>query len=147
VTIFATDLSHDALQLAKENAVGHGVADLMSFAVADLLPAAVDFPLDVVVANLPYVRSDVVPTLPVAASFEPQLALDGGTDGLALIGRLLARLPDAMARDGTALFEIGFDQADDIAALVARTLPEWSCRVEPDLADHPRVAIVERSFA
>jgi release factor glutamine methyltransferase len=147
VAILATDASDDALQLAKENAVGHGVADMMTFAVADLLPAVVDPLLDVVLANLPYVRSDVVPTLPVAASFEPVLALDGGTDGLALIGRLLARLPSALAPDGIALFEIGFDQADEITALVERTLPGWACRVEPDLADHPRVAIVERASA
>jgi release factor glutamine methyltransferase len=147
VAILATDASADALQLAKENAVGHGVADGMSFAVADLLPATVDPPLDVVLANLPYVRSDVVPTLPVAASFEPTLALDGGGNGLALIGRLLERLPEVLATDGIAMFEIGFDQADEIVALVAATLPGWSCRVEPDLADHPRVAIVERSRA
>jgi release factor glutamine methyltransferase len=142
VAILATDASADALQLAKENAVGHGVADGMSFAVADLLPATVDPPLDVVLANLPYVRSDVVPTLPVAASFEPTLALDGGGNGLALIGRLLERLPEVLATDGIAMFEIGSDQADAVVTLVGRVLPGWTCRVEPDLADHPRVAIV-----
>jgi release factor glutamine methyltransferase len=147
VAILATDVSADALQLAKENAVGHGVADLMEFAVADLLPAGPLAPFDIVLANLPYVRSDVVPTLPVAASFEPVVALDGGTDGLALIGRLLARLPEVLATDGSALLEIGWDQADEIAALAGRVLPGWSCRVEPDLADHPRVAILARAEA
>jgi release factor glutamine methyltransferase len=145
VTILATDVSADALQLAKENAVGHGVADTMTFAVADLLPEDTDDAFDVVLANLPYVRSDVVPTLPVAASFEPALALDGGADGLALIGRLLERLPAALAPDGIAMLEIGSDQADAIVGLVERALPGWRCRVEPDLADHPRVALVERA--
>ena len=147
VELLATDVSDGALELATENAVGHGVADAMRFAVADLLPPVVAPRLEVILANLPYVRSDVVPTLPVAASFEPGVALDGGTDGLALIGRLLRRLPDALAPDGVAMFEIGSDQADEMGALVAATLPGWTCRVEPDLADHPRVAIVSRTGA
>ena len=144
VIVFATDVSPDALALAVENAVGHGVADMVHFGVADLLAPGIPEPFDVLLANLPYVRSAVVPTLPVAASFEPGMALDGGPDGLALIGRLLARLPEALAPTGTALFEIGSDQADEMCALVQRVLPGWSCRVEPDLADHPRVALAER---
>ena len=143
VSLYATDLAEDALQLAKENAVGHGVADVIAFGIADLLPPGIP-PLDVIVANLPYVRSDVVPTLPVAASFEPGLALDGGNDGLAIIEMLLRRLPDALSADGAALLEIGSDQADEMRSLVERVLPGWACRVEPDLADHPRVAIVSR---
>ena len=145
VELFATDVSEDALQLAKENAVGHGVADVMRFAVADLLPPVIRAPFDVVLANLPYVRAEVVPTLPVAASFEPQVALDGGPDGLRLIGELLVRLPDVLAPEGVAIFEIGSDQADEMTDLVARTLPGWRSRVDPDLADHPRVARVERA--
>ena len=144
VEIFATDLSEDALQLAKENAVGHGVADVMRFVAADLLPPVVSAPFEVIVANLPYVRADVVPTLPVAASFEPRLALDGGAGGLDLIGALFARLPGALAPGGVAMLEIGFDQAEEVRALAASVLPGWPCRIEPDLADHPRVAVVQR---
>jgi release factor glutamine methyltransferase len=147
VAITAIDLSDDALQLAKENAVGHGVADLMRFAVSDLLPVGGSNRYDFVLANLPYVRAEVVPTLPIAASFEPQMALDGGADGLAIVERLLAQLPDALAADGQAMLEIGSDQAQDVATLVGRVLPGWDIRVEPDLADHPRVAIVRPAAA
>ncbi len=147
VELFATDVSEEAVQLARENAVGHGVADSMRFVVADLLPVVIASPFDLVLANLPYVRSDVVPNLPIAASFEPEVALDGGFDGLGLIERLLGRLPEALVADGVALFEIGSDQADEMTALVARVLPAWACRIEPDLADHPRVAIVSRGLA
>jgi release factor glutamine methyltransferase len=144
VEFFATDASADALQLAKENAVGHGVAGMMHFAVTDLLPPVVAAPFDVIVANLPYVRSDVIPTLPVAASFEPNVALDGGRDGMRVIAALVDRLPDALATDGVALLEIGSDQAEEMRALVATALPGWSCRIEPDLADSPRVARIDR---
>ncbi len=144
VSIVATDVSPDALDLARENAVGHAAADRLIFLEADLLPPVIADPYDVVLANLPYVRSEVVPGLPVAASFEPSLALDGGVDGLGLIGRLLERLPEAVAVGGVALLEIGADQDAAIVALVTTALPGWSCVVERDLAGLPRVARLER---
>jgi release factor glutamine methyltransferase len=137
VRLFATDVSEDALQLAKENAVGHGVADVMRFVVADLLPPVIPAPFDLVLANLPYIPSDEVPRLPVAASFEPRLALDGGPDGLAVVRALIARLPESLAPGGLALFEIGSDQAE--AALgAAALLAGWPASVEDDLSGHPR---------
>ena len=143
--IVAIDVSPDALDLARENAVGHAVADRVPFALGDLLPGAeliVGPPFDVVVANLPYVRDDAMAELPVATTFEPALALDGGADGLAVIERLLGRLPEALLEGGVALLEIGADQGEAIVASVARVLPGWSCVVEPDLAGLPRVALV-----
>jgi release factor glutamine methyltransferase len=98
-----------------------------------------------VLANLPYVRSDAVPGLPVAASFEPSLALDGGPDGLRVIARLLDQLPAGLERDGVALLEIGGDQGAGIRALVEDRLPGWACDVQLDLGRLPRVAIVRRT--
>ncbi len=142
VAITAGDVSEDALQLARENAVAHAVGDRIEFANADLLPGgAVDL-WDVVLANLPYVRSEAVPTLPVATSFEPPLALDGGPDGLRVIARLLDLLPGSLAHDGVAMLEIGGDQAVEMRALAADRLAGWSCDVELDLGRLPRVAIL-----
>ena len=145
VEILATDESPEALELARENAVGHSVGDRVRFLEADLLPPGWPEPWDVVLANLPYVRSDVVDTLPVAASFEPRQALDGGPDGLTVIARLLDRLPDQLGPRGTALLEIGGDQGEAIVELAAERLPGWTCRVERDLGGLPRVARVERA--
>jgi release factor glutamine methyltransferase len=146
VVILATDASPDALDLARENAVAHAAAEGMSFAEADLLPAASsDVPaLDLVIANLPYVRSDAIADLPVAASFEPRAALDGGPDGLAVIAALLRRLPDTLAEDGVALLEIGGDQGDAAPATAADVLPGWRTVVSRDLAGSPRVLRIER---
>ena len=143
VEILAVDISADALGLARENAVGHAVADRISFAEADLLPADVAT-FDLVLANLPYVRHDAMAGLPIAASFEPALALDGGVDGLEVIERLLALLPEALADDGVALLEIGADQGDAIVELVSARLPGWACSVDVDLAGLPRVARIAR---
>lgn len=143
VEILATDISADALALALENAVGQSVADRVVFAEADLFPSGVG-PFDLVLANLPYIPSADVPELPVAASFEPVVALDGGPDGMTIIGRLLERLPDVLAADGLALLEIGSDQEQTVAALAARILPGWPVATELDLASAPRVVRIGR---
>jgi release factor glutamine methyltransferase len=147
VTILATERSPEALDLARENAVGHAAADGMRFVEADLLPPVLpddDACLDVIVANLPYVRTDAIAGLPIAASFEPLAALDGGADGLDVIRALLGRLPDVLAADGVALLEIGADQAESAQAAARAILDGWRTTVTPDLAGLPRVLRVER---
>jgi release factor glutamine methyltransferase len=147
VTIVATDISPDALELARENAVGHAAAEGMRFIESDLFPPVRPddgAPFNVILANLPYVRADAIAALPVAASFEPRLALDGGEDGLDIVRALLATLPEALAEGGVALLEIGADQGESGPAAVAATLPGWAATVEPDLAGLPRVLRVER---
>ena len=143
VAILAVDCSADALDLARENAVAHAVADEVVFREADLVPAA-EPPFDLILANLPYIPSAEIDRLPVAASFEPGLALDGGPDGLAVIRRMLAALPRRLLRTGTALLEIGFDQGPAIE----RRSP--GCRADgvPDPGrslGRPRLASIERA--
>jgi release factor glutamine methyltransferase len=148
VRILGTDASTDALGLALENLVGHGVADIVEVRQGDLLaprgglgddPAA-----DVIVANLPYIPSDVVPRLPIAASFEPRMALDGGADGLDFVRRLLAILPEVLSPGGFALLEIGFDQAEAAMAAAEAAVPGWPAVVHPDLSLVPRVLELQR---
>ncbi len=149
VTLVATDASSDALGLARENAVGHAVADVIEFVEADLLPPAPDHggPIDVVLANLPYVRSDAIGGLPVAASFEPVIALDGGPDGLDVARRLLGLLPARprrrrcrVARDrGGPGFGSSGGRRGDLARVDGS--------IEPDLAGLPRVLRVTRGDA
>ncbi len=151
VEIVASDASAEAADLALENAVAQGVGDRVAVATADLLPApggqvgllVVPARFDVVCANLPYIPSPVVPELPVAASFEPRAALDGGPDGLDVIRRLLALLPDRVGAAGVALLEIGDEQGPALRAAAAERLPGWEVRLEPDLAGTPRVAVLE----
>ena len=126
------------------NAVGHAVADRITFREADLIQSE-ERPFDLVLANLPYVRSDAIVGLPVATSFEPRHALDGGPDGLDVIRRLLAILADVLAPGGAALLEIGADQEAGIVSAVAGLPGPWACVVEPDLAGLPRVARVARA--
>lgn len=151
LTLIAMDVSEEALDLARENAVAHGVGDRLRFVASDLLPpGARSEPFDIVLANLPYVRAgelDAMAGRPVSTTFEPRLALDGGDDGLAVIGRLLEQLPWGLAADGLALLEIGGDQGVMAPEMVEERLPSWSCEVIPDLAGLPRVLRLRREAA
>lgn len=151
VEITATDISPDALELARENAVAHGVGDRLRFVASDLLPAgARSQPVDIVLANLPYVRTADLDTLVsqrLSVAFEPRLALDGGPDGLDIIGRLLEQLSWALAADGVALVEIGGDQGEAAPSLVADRLPGWVTTTLRDLAGLPRVLRLQRGSA
>lgn len=148
VRFHASDVSAAAMEVATINLVAHGLADLVTFAQGDLCDALPSpTPVDLLVANLPYVPSTSIPLLPVAASFEPALALDGGADGLDVVRRLLPQLPSAVAAHGAVLLEIGSDQPEAVASAVEERLPGWRCRIHPDLAGRPRVAQLERSGA
>lgn len=147
VEIVATDASADAIVVAQVNAVGHGVADHVRFVEADLLTPVVERPYDVLAANLPYVPTGEIAGLPVAASFEPGAALDGGPDGLSVVRRLLERLRDALTDGGVALLEIGSEQGVAAGEAVDAVLPGWRHDVELDLAGRPRVLRIERPGA
>ena len=143
VVVDAIDLSGEALQLARENAVGHGVADRMTFGLGDLLPERALPPYAVICANLPYVASGDLDGLAGDLAFEPRVALDGGPDGLDVVRHLMDLLPGTLAADGVALLEIGASQGEGIAGETATRLPGWRCAVTTDLAGLPRLARIE----
>jgi release factor glutamine methyltransferase len=144
--LVTTDLSADAVELAAENLAAHGVDRLVTLAVTDLLDpvrAAADVP-GVVIANLPYLRSQEVLTGLGSLSWEPSAALDGGPDGLSLIRELVKRLPQRLAGEGTALLEIGEDQAEPIRRMVDHLRGAWSVSTVRDLAGLERIIRIDR---
>ena len=136
--LMASDVSPDALELAAENLAAHGVEKLVDLACADLLsPAGVTLPRpDVVIANLPYVSSEEVDARGGSFKHEPRIALDGGADGLVVLRRLMAELPDRAAPGGVVLLETGIGQAAAVAG-IAPTGAATS--TVPDLAGIGRV--------
>ena len=136
-----TDVSEDAIALAKENAARCGLAGKVKFAVADGLD---DFDepqcVDVIVSNPPYVESAVCEALdPRVRDFEPRLALDGGETGLAFYDRYLSDAVNLLKPGGAVFFEIGENQGEAVRQLM------FDCgfdeiKIEKDYAGHDRYA-------
>lgn len=140
--IIATDISPDALALARRNAERHTVSNRIDFREGDLL-APLDAPMQIIAANLPYVTTEQWATSPPEIrDQEPHLALDGGDDGLDVIRRLLAEAPGCLADNGALFCEIGDWQGDAVRDLAARCFDDARIEVRPDLAGRDRVLCV-----
>jgi release factor glutamine methyltransferase len=139
--VLATDLSAPALSIARRNADRYGVGERIQWARGDLLDsilASSHPPVNIVVANLPYIAEDEMARLmPEVGSYEPQLALRAADGGMELIARLIAQAPAILANDGLLACEIGYNQAEIVHALLLTT--HWQrIRFVTDYAGIPR---------
>ena len=117
--VVAADVSRAALELTRENCARHGVTERVLLVGSDLL-SALRLEADGIVANLPYVESEVLSQLqPEVRDFEPRVGLDGGYDGLEVIRRGSAQLAAHLSRGGFAALEVGAGQAGEVANLLA----------------------------
>ncbi|PWH14686.1 MAG: protein-(glutamine-N5) methyltransferase, release factor-specific [Ardenticatenia bacterium] len=167
--VVATDLSASALALARHNAQRYGVDWRVMFLQTDLL-LPVPIPFDMVLANPPYLRRDELPTLADVAApdkprdqpgspgcrkkqergsgatlplaWEPQIALDGGVDGLHVIRRLLAMMPSRLRPGGLFAMELGAAQAHAVLELAHASFPHAAITLRRDYAGLERVLIV-----
>ncbi len=105
--IDATDISAEALVVARENVYAHGMETQIHFYQGDLLAPLPHIRYDLIVSNPPYVRSESIEQLPAECRYEPRLALDGGSDGLATIHRLLHQSARFLTPEGHLLLEVG----------------------------------------
>ena len=112
-TALAVDVSDKALSLARENAEALGLTDRIQFLACDLLRDTLPIPTpDYILANPPYIQTEVLETLEKELAYEPRIALDGGEDGLLFYRAFLDRFsPKAF------YFEIGYDQREAVTAL------------------------------
>jgi len=142
--IFAVDQSTSALAVAARNCARHGVSGRVRSLQGDLL-SAVPGPVEMVVANLPYVAHAELETLgPEIRLYEPSQALDGGPDGLALIRRLLMQVAGAGYRPQAMLLEIGSTQGRAVVELVTEILGRADVSLIQDYAGLDRIVVVRR---
>jgi release factor glutamine methyltransferase len=143
--IVATDISADALAVARLNAERHGVSERISFVQADLLEGIDGLPA-IITANLPYVTREEIEGLPPEIqAHEPRVALDGGEDGLDLVRRLLEEIASAAAhRCGppVAFIEIGASQGPAAIEAARAILPWAHSEISKDLAGLDRILVV-----
>lgn len=141
--IIATDASWEALSVARLNATTQAVDDRIEFQPGDLLES-LNAPVDVIVANLPYIPThDWERLAPEVRDHEPRSALDGGIDGLAVIHRLLGQAPMHLRPRGVVLLEFGYGQSAAIEALARAAFPDADIDVHDDFAGIPRVLVIE----
>ncbi|MFH1652208.1 MAG: methyltransferase domain-containing protein, partial [Chloroflexota bacterium] len=140
VTVFAVDISAEALRFAGINCRRHGTLDRVLLLQGDML-SALPAPADIILANLPYVR---VADLAVAGALgEPLLALDGGTDGLDGIRRLCAKLPGRLQAGGHLVLEVGAGQAGTVRDMLRELFPRGVIRQLTDLGGIERVICLD----
>ncbi len=139
--LIASDLSRDSLGVARRNMQSYGLLRQISLLQADLVPS-ISRDFDLICANLPYIPTQELRTLKVAA-WEPQQALDGGRDGLELINRLLASAPHQLAPGGLLLLEIEAEQGQAVQSTARRYFPEADIRVLTDFAQKDRLLRIQ----
>jgi release factor glutamine methyltransferase len=144
--IVASDVSSDALAVAKINAERHGVANQVTFVQSDLLAGIAELPR-VLTANLPYVTTEEIEGLqPEIQDHEPRVALDGGTDGLDLVRRLLTQIAERTLASAhplqAAFLEFGASQGAAALHLAQQILPFAQSKINQDLAKLDRILCI-----
>ena len=118
--IVASDISGVALETAKENARLNGVFEKIIFTKSDLF-CDIEGRFDIIVSNPPYIARYEFDTLQKEVLKEPELALDGGIDGLGFYRKIFSAAPQYLAHGGYCIVEIGFGQLSAIKEIIEKT--------------------------
>ncbi len=139
-TVDACDISLEALDLAKENAVINNLE--INLFQSDLLSDVEEVDYDIIVANLPYIPTETLTSLESeVVDYEPLLALDGGVDGLLYINRLIKEIEEKVIRNLTLFLEVDTSHA----TTVLNNLSHWKqVELEKDLVERDRYIIAKR---
>jgi release factor glutamine methyltransferase len=140
VWIIATDISSNALRIAKENIHYHHVENHIRLVQVNLL-IGIQKKFHIICANLPYIPTEKLNELSLL-NHEPRLALDGGKDGLIFIRQLFQGIQGKLHAGGVVIIEIEHTQESRIINICKQLLPSASCTIVNDLAELPRVAVI-----
>lgn len=139
IKVYATDTSPSALEVARLNCESHNVTEQIILLQGNLLEP-VPGPVELAVANLPYIESSELANLsPEITDFEPRVAIDGGQSGLDQIRQLLEQAKEKINPRGCLLLEIGQKQETAVVSLINRYLPKASPDFISDLSGIKRV--------
>ena len=142
--VIGTDVSEDAIEVAKRNAENLGLSANIEFSHGDML-APLQGPIDVIVSNPPYIPSDEIAKLAVEIQREPRVALDGGADGLDPLRHLLAHAKVKLARGGMLIVELMPEQMNRALGLAAEAFGNnVSVTSRKDLMGNERALVVKR---
>ena len=116
----ATDISYCSLELAKKNAKKNYVLDQINFICCNWLDIFVNFDFDIILANPPYIKTEVIKKLePEVRCYDPIISLDGGKNGVDCYKKIILGLDQKpFSRNSKILFEVGYDQAQEVEKLM-----------------------------
>jgi release factor glutamine methyltransferase len=142
--VTASDISSEALEVARRNAQRHGVAGKIDFVQGDLLAPLNGERFDLIVSNPPYVSHSEYEALALhVRNFEPRLALDGGVDGYSIYDRLIPDSTRHLAPGGKLLLEIGYAQEAGVRGRVEAAGLVADATIRDDQR-HPRVIVARK---
>ena len=139
------DISSGALDMAKKNALHHGLFDRCRFILGDITKDLPQERFDLIVSNPPYIPTADIEGLSEEVKKEPMLALDGGCDGLDIIRFLIGDGLGYLKENGAMLIEFGFDQGEIMDTLLRQKCDTGSIKSYEILYDYgknPRVAVI-----
>jgi release factor glutamine methyltransferase len=143
-TLYATDASREALEVARVNCDNHGVSERVHLYPGDLVDA-LPCDVDIIVSNPPYIESGELEHLAEEVRREPAIALDGGVDGLRVIRRLFQQAPPLLRPGGKLVVEIAPEQLESVSALARNTVPAGQVSFRRDLLGLPRAVVLSLS--
>ena len=142
-SFWATDISDEAIKLARDNAKVHGLLERISFLEGDLFDPlrSQEYHFDLMVCNPPYIPTGQIDKLqPEIKDFEPRIAVDGGKDGLDFYRRLIPGAIPFLKSSGYLIMEIGSNQANDVQDMM-KHLDYQDIAVFKDYAGQERVVV------
>lgn len=140
-SVFASDVSKTALEIAKRNAKDLGAK--IKFFESDIFKGLKKEKFDVIVSNPPYIPTKEILTLDdEVKKFDPMLALDGGEDGLFFYRQIAEQSPEFLKANGVLVLEIGFDQGESVKKLLQKTFK--NIRIKKDYSGNDRIVVATK---
>lgn len=140
--VVLADISKEALQVAKKNAKQNGVEKQITLIQSNLFEK-IQTTFDIIVSNPPYIRSKVIKTLQKEVQQQPQIALDGGEDGLFFYRDIIKKAKQYLKPNGYLCLEIGYDQKESVIGLLEESNQYQEIENKKDLSENDRVIIAK----
>ena len=141
VKLVASDISKKALELAKKNAQFNGVVNNIDFIESNLFDKLKDLKFDIIVSNPPYISTEDIKKLPRDVQQEPQIALDGGKDGLDFYRKICENGYKFLNRLGFLCLEIGYNQKEEVKQIIEAQKRYVETYSKKDLCQNDRIVV------
>ena len=141
--ITAVDISKNALNIAKLNAKNNEVEEKITFIQSDLFKNVKKEKYDIIVSNPPYIKKDILKKLDREVQKEPEIALDGGYDGLDFYRKIINTADEYLKFHGYLCFEIGYDQKEEVEELIREQGKYIETYCKKDLCDNDRIIVTK----